>query len=71
MAQNNQITLEQMDQIADQLISQLCAFKATVADLRNKMAEVSTPALGNGILSEQEIAALRNRRERTRTKKHF
>jgi len=71
MAKDNQIVLEQMDQMADQLISQLCAFKATVADLRKQMAEVSTPAPGNGILSNEEIAALRNRRERALAKKHY
>jgi hypothetical protein len=63
-----QIALEQMDQLADQLISQLFAFKKQVADLR-KMAEVSTPALGNGVLSEEEIAALLNRRARTVAKR--
>jgi hypothetical protein len=56
-----------MDQIADQLISQLYAFKSAVADLQ-KMAGVSTPALGNG-LSDEEIASLLNRRERTLAKK--
>ena len=67
MAKQPTIPLEQMDQLADQLISQLFAFKQTVADLR-KMAEVSTPALGNG-LSDEEVARLLNRREKTLAKK--
>jgi hypothetical protein len=68
MGANNNIALEQMDQLADQLISQLCAFKKQVADLR-KMAEVSTPAPGNGILPDDQVAALLNRREKTLAKK--
>lgn len=60
-----------MDLVADQLISQLCAFKQTVADLREKMAEVSTSALGNGNgkLSDEQVAALLNRREKTLAKR--
>lgn len=66
----NQIILEQMDQMADQLISQLFALKETVADLRKKMAEVSTPALGNGILDDKQVAALLNRREKAINKRY-
>jgi hypothetical protein len=69
MAASNQIVFEQMDQMADQLIAQLCSFKQAVADLREKMAEVSTPALGNGLLNEAQVAALLNRREKTIAKR--
>lgn len=69
MATPNQTILDQMDLVADQLISQLCTFKQTVADLREKMAEVSTPALGNGKLSDEQVAALLNRREKTLAKR--
>lgn len=59
-----------MDQVADQLISQLFAFKEAVADLQKNMAEVSTPALGNGLLDDKQVAALLNRREKTRQKRY-
>lgn len=68
MAKDNQIVVEQIDQTLDQLISALFTMKKTVADLREKMASVSTPALGNG-LNEEEIARLLNRREKTLAKK--
>lgn len=71
VATPNQIQIEQLDQLADQLISQLFAFKASVADLREKMAEVSTPAPGNGLLSDEEKAAILNRRARALAKKHY
>lgn len=66
-----EIVIEQIDQVLDQLISQLFAFKKTVAEVREKMAEVSTPALGNGILKDEQIAALLNKREKTLAKKHY
>jgi hypothetical protein len=69
MAKQPTIVLDQMDLAADELISQLYAFKSAVADLREKLAEVSTPALGNGILSDDQVAALLNRRARTLAKK--
>jgi hypothetical protein len=67
MAASNQIVLEQMDQMADQLISQLCTFKKHVADLREKMAEVST---STGILSDHQVASLLNKREQTIAKRY-
>lgn len=62
---NKQPMFDQMDQLADQLIERLYSFKKAVADLRKMMAEVSTPAPGNGILSDDQAAALLNRREKT------
>lgn len=70
VAKQPTIVLDQADQMADQLISQLFDFKKQVADLRNKMAEVSTPALGNGLLNEEQVAALLNRREKAIQKKY-
>jgi hypothetical protein len=69
VAKQPEIVLDQMDNLADQLISQLCSFKKQVADLREQMAEVSTPALGNGKLSDDQVAALLNRREKTLAKR--
>lgn len=71
VATPNHIVVEQIDQTLDQLISHIHSLKKTVADLRTKMAEVSTPALGNGILSDEQKAALLNRRERALAKKHY
>lgn len=69
MAKQPTIPLEQIDQTLDQLIAHLFTLKQTVADLRKQMAEVSTSALGNGVLSDAQVAALLNRREKTLAKK--
>jgi prefoldin subunit 5 len=66
MAKQPKIEIEQIDQTLDQLIAHLFTLKQTVADLREKMAEVST---STGILPDEQVAALLNRRERTLAKK--
>jgi hypothetical protein len=69
VAKQPNIVIEQVDQTLDELIAHVFALKQTVADLRKKMAEVSTPALGNGILNDQQVAALLNKREKTLSKR--
>jgi hypothetical protein len=69
MATSNQIVLDQMDQMADQLIAQLCSFKKAVADLRQKTAEVSTSAFDKKVLPDEQVAALLNKREQTIAKR--
>lgn len=68
----NNSTLDKIDLTVDLIMSQLISIRKTVADLREKLADVSTPALGNGseqVLSNEHIVAMLNRRERTRAKK--
>jgi hypothetical protein len=72
MAKSNHNTLDQIDLTIDLLLSQLHTFKCTVTKLRENMADVSTPALGNGneqVLSDEHIATLLTRRNQTRAKR--
>jgi hypothetical protein len=72
MAKSTHNTLDQIDLTIDLLLSQLFALRNNVTKLRENMADVSTPALGNGteqVLSDEHIAQLLTRRQNTRAKK--
>lgn len=66
-------TLDQIDLTIDLLVSQLFELRKSVTKLRTNMADVSTPALGNGteqVLSDEHVAKLLTRRQQTRAKRH-
>ena len=69
MAKRPEIKIKQIDQVIDQLISQLFAFKKTIAGLREKVAATSDSAQSDEILNDAQIAALLNKREKSRQKR--
>lgn len=73
---NKTLLADQMLLNIDLVVSQLMDLRTRVEKIKDDAtklqytAGVSTPALGNGELTPEQIATLLNNRERTRRRKH-
>ena len=69
MGKSPTIEIEQIKQEIDLLISQLLTFKATVLKIGDNLKGVCDAAPGNGQLTDAQVAALLNKRERALQKR--